>query len=527
MWFCLYDLLIKNARVVDGTGSPWVRNDVAVQDGVICKIGTLTNAQAKCVVDAQDKYLTPGFIDIHCHSDATIMNCPTSDSRILQGVTTELGGDCGISTAPVHPDRMDLLKAYSGVAEYPWRTMAEYLDYIESLGVSTNFATAVGHGTIRLAAMGFDDRKPTADELEEMKQYLRQSMEGGAFCMSSGLIYPPGCFADAEELTELCKELKPYGGFYETHMRNESTDNVKSVTEALTICWNAKVPLQIAHHKVTRSTHWGVSCKSTIAMIKKAREAGMDVMLDQYPYRASSTSLSCNVPNWAFEGGMEALLDRLADSELRPRIVEEVAASHLGRWHEVYVSYVASEKNAYCIGKSIPEIAEIRGCDPTDACLDLILEERGRVNEIHYGMCEEDIEYIMSQRFTMTGSDGNAASLDHPGMPHPRWYGAFPRVIAHYSRDRKCFPLETAIHKMTGLPAARLGLPNRGLLKVGMAADLVLFDLDTIQDTPTFENPKQPCAGILRVYVNGVLTAENGKHTGARAGTVLRKGINS
>ena len=509
----MYDLIIQNVRIIDGTGAPWIRGGVAVRDGRICKIGALEGCEARRVVDGWDQYLSPGFIDIHSHSDSTLPFYPRAESRILQGITTEIGGDCGISVAPVNPERIDLLRDYAGDLEYSWTSIGEYLERLAQQGVSTNFGTAVGHGTIRLAVMGYEDRKAAPEEMRSMKEYLRQAMEDGAFCLSSGLIYPPGCYADREELAELAVGLRPYGAFYETHMRDEATRNVESVKEAMEVCWAAGVPLEIAHHKVTRRSHWGVSCRATIAMIEKARAEGLDVTVDQYPYNASSTTLDSNVPAWAFAGGLEALLQRLRDPETRAKLKEESNASHAGRWGDIVVSYAESEKNAWTVGKSITEIAKIRGVDPADACFDLIIEEKGRVNEVNYGMCEEDIEFIMSQRFTMIGSDGNAASLDYPGRPHPRWYGAFPRVIAHYCRERKLFPLETAIYKMTGLPAARLGLQKRGLIREGMAADLVLFDFETICDTPTYSDPKRACEGINQVYVNGVLTAENGVHT--------------
>lgn len=307
-------------------------------------------------------------------------------------------------------------------------------------------------------------------------------------------------------------------------MRDEATKNVESLKEALSVATGACVPLQISHHKVIRKSHWRKDCKKTVAMIEQARARGIDVTVDQYPYRASSTTLDSNVPSWAFEGGMEAMFTRLQTPEIREKLKEESNASHVGRWGDIYIAYAESENNAWTIGKSIEEIAQIRGVDPADACFDLIVEERGRVTEVNYGMCEDDIEYIMGQRFTMVGSDGEAASLDYPGQPHPRWYGAFPRVIAHYGRDRSLFPVETAVYKMTGLPAMRLGLQDRGLLREGMKADLVLFDYDRLRDVPDYGKPQAACEGIRRVYVNGVLTAENGVHTGARAGRILRKG---
>ena len=522
----MYDLVFKNVRILDGTSAPWFRGWVAVRDGAIAETGAGTPPAARETVDGEDQYLAPGFIDIHAHSDTSLPTYPQAESRILQGITTEIGGDCGLSVAPVSPDpeKKRQLRDYVGDLDYRWETMGEYLDYMEALGPSVNFGTAVGHGTIRLAAMGFEARKATEQEMAEMAALLRQSLAGGAFCMSSGLIYPPGCYAGTEELTELCKELVPFGAFYETHMRDEGEGVVDAVKEALAIAWGSGAPLQIAHHKVTRKTVWQVHCKTTIALVDQARRQGLDVKLDQYPYSASSTTLDSNAPLWAFEGGVEALLARLRDPEARKRINREANASHVGRWGDIFIAYASTEKNQWTVGKSILEIAAARGVDPADACFDLILDEHCRVGEINYGMCEEDIEYIMRQPYTMIGSDGESVSLDYPGQPHPRWFGAFPRVIAKYCRERKLFPLETAIFKMTGLPASRLGLTGRGLIKPGMKADLVLFDFDAIEDTPDYQKPQQPCKGIRRVYVNGVLTAQDGVHTGARSGMILRKG---
>lgn len=525
----MFDCIIKNVRIIDGTSAPWYRGSVAIKDGRIHKIGTCTAEEEKDaaeIVDGEDLYLAPGFIDLHSHSDVSLLEYPLAESRILQGVTTEIGGNCGMSVAPVSadPERKKQLKDYVGDLTYNWETIGEYLDTLKEHKLSVNFGTAVGHGTIRLAAMGFDARKPTSEELAQMRGLLRKALEDGAYFMSSGLIYPPGCYADADELAALSEELVPFGSFYATHMRDEGDYLVEALSEALEIAKRSGAPLQVSHHKCTRKSGWQVSCKTTIAMIDRARREGLDVKVDQYPYNASATTLDSNVSLWAFDGGMEALFERLRNPETRAKLKEEARQSHLGRWGDICVSYVASEKNAWVVGKNIEEIAEIRGVDPEDACFDLILEERGRVNEVNYGMCEEDIEYIMPQPYVMIGSDGEAASMDYPGQPHPRWFGTFPRVISKYCRERKLFPLETAIFKMTGLPANRLGINNRGLIKEGMQADLVLFDFDEIEDTPSFNNPKQPCKGIRRVYVNGVLTAKDGRHTGAKAGAILKRG---
>ena len=522
------DVLIRNCRIVDGTAAPWYRGDVAVKDGYIIKTGKIDpeSFSAAKTVDACDCYLAPGFIDIHSHSDTTLLKYRLAESRVLQGVTTEIGGNCGMSSAPVSPesDKKADLEAYMGEMPYNWNSLGEFLDRIEEAAPSVNFGTAVGHGTLRIAAMGFDNRKPAVDEMNVMKDLLRRSLCDGAFAMTTGLIYPPGCYAKTDELIELSKILPEYGALYMTHMREEGAHVVDSVREAIEICRQSGASLEISHHKVTYKPGWGKSCRTTLTMIEEARREGLDVTADQYPYRASSTTMDSNIPQWAFEGGMEALFDRLKDPETRAKLREESNAGHIGRWGDIYVGYVLSEKNMWTVGKSIEEIAKTRGVDPADACFDLVLEERGNVDEINFGMCEEDIEYIMKSPYVMTGSDGKSVSFDYPGRPHPRYFGTFPRVISHYCRDRGLFTLETAIHKMTGMPAAKLGIEDRGLIKEGMRADLVLFDFDKITDTPDFARPKQPCEGIKQVYVNGILTAENGRHTGAAAGMVLRKG---
>lgn len=525
----MYDLIIKNCRIIDGTGAPWYRGDVAVKNGRIEAIGSLVNEMAAEIVDAGDHYLTPGFIDIHSHSDLSILDYSLAESRILQGITTEIGGNCGMSAAPVsdehREDLLDYLRECWQEEPFAWHRVSEYLDAVEQRGTSVNIGTEVGHGTIRLAVMGFREGKPSDSELEEMKRYLREALEDGAFGMSSGLIYPPGSFSDIDEMSALAEELKPYHAFYATHMRNEGIRIIPAVEEAIEVCRRAQIPLEISHHKVARKEAWHTACRETTRMIREAREEGLDVTVDQYPYSASASGLDSNIPQWGFYGGMDQLFERLADPETRKKLSEESDADHINRWGDIYVSYVESEKNAWTVGKSITEIAAVRGVAPVDACFDLVAEERGKVNEVNYGMCEEDIEFIMSQPYTMIGSDGNAMPMDADGMPHPRNYGTFPRVLAHYCRERKLFPLEAAIQKMTGMTASRLGLQDRGLIREGMWADLVLFDFAVIEDTPDYQHPAAACKGIERVYVNGVLTALNGNHTGAKAGKVLRKTI--
>lgn len=511
----MYDLLIKNARIIDGTASPWFRADLAVKDGKIAAIGKI-GENALTVVDAQDKYLAPGFIDIHSHSDASILNCPSNESRLLQGITTELTGNCGDSAAPTGPCTVDPARKF--------KTVSEFFEAVEKARPATNLGMLVGHGTVRDAVMGYSSDKASDQQIAEMQKITAQAMEDGAFGISSGLIYPPGCYADTDELSQVASAVAPFGGLYTTHMRNENVKVVESVKEAIEIAERSGARLQISHHKVTSKQNWQESCMTTIALINKARRQGIDAACDQYPYSASATGLDSNIPRWAFEGGFDEMLKRLEDPETRAELRDQSNASHLGRWQDIYVAYVQTEKNQWMVGKSITEIAEaLGGKDYADTCFDIVAEEHGRVGEVNFGMCEEDIEYIMSQPFTMTGSDGESLSLDCPGKPHPRNFGTMVRMLSHYCRDRKLFSIETAIHKITALPAGRMGLSDRGVIKENMWADLVLFDLDKLNDDPSYADPQQPCSGILQVYVNGVLAAENGKTTGSRSGMVIRR----
>ena len=510
----MLDLVIKNARIIDGTGSPWYRADLGVKDGKIAAIGRI-DEDAQTVVHADDKYLAPGFIDIHSHSDDSILSCPSNESRLLQGITTELTGNCGDSIAPVGRYTVD--------PEHKYESVAEFLDAVEKVHPATNIGMLVGHGTVRDAVMGYSSEKASPQQIGEMRKITAKAMEEGAFGISSGLIYPPGCYADTEELTQVASAVAPYSGLYSTHMRNENIKVIDSVREAIEIAERSGARLQISHHKVTAKQFWQESCRTTIAMIEKARKRGVDAACDQYPYSASATGLQSNIPRWAFEGGFDAMVKRLEDPETRAKLRDQSNASHEGRWQDIYVAYVRTEKNQWMVGKSITEIAAaLGGKDCAETCFDIVTDEQGHVGEVNFGMCEEDIEYIMSQPFTMTGTDGSAMPLDRPGKPHPRNYGTMIRMLSHYCRDRKLFSLETAIHKITALPASRMQLADRGVIKSGMWADLVLFDFDQLKDNPDYSDPQQACGGILQVYVNGVLSAENGAITGNRAGMALR-----
>ena len=520
----MYDIILRNARIIDGTGSAWYHGDIGIQDGKIKSIGALAAEAAAQEYDVHDLYVAPGFIDIHTHSDKSLGQCRLAGSRILQGVTTEIGGNCGMSAFPVSEKyRSDLDIYMAADLPYTWTDAEGFFRYLESAGISTNFGCLVGHGSLRIAVMGMAPDAPTEEQLDEMYRLAKSALQQGAFGISSGLIYPPGSYSEKEEMISLLRAVKECGGYYATHMRNESRDLIKSVKESIEVCEAAGVPLQISHHKCVHKPLWRKAVLETTAMMEAAQKQGLDVTCDQYPYNASSTVLSSNIPGWGFEGGFDRLLERLHDPETRQKLKIEADESHVGRWQNILVANPASEKNRWMVGKNLVELGEILGKSPADVVFDLVEEERNLVDEVNFGMDEDDIEYIMKKPYIMPGSDGEAMSLDAAGRPHPRNYGTFPRVLAHYCRDRKLFPLEEAVRKMTSLPASRLGLTDRGVVKEGAAADLVVFDCRKLQSNPDYENPAQPCDGIKYVFVNGVLTAENGKHTGAKAGKILRR----
>ncbi|MGE5653645.1 MAG: N-acyl-D-amino-acid deacylase family protein [Bacillota bacterium] len=524
----MIDLMIRNAKIVDGSGNPWFVGDVAVAGGKIVAVGRLADLKAKEEVDAEGLVLSPGFIDIHSHSDFSILDYPTNESRVLQGITTEIGGNCGLSPAPVLPDKVDYLRKYasflSNSISYDWQSYGDFLRRIEETGISTNFGGLIGHGTLRVAAMGFDNRKPEPHELETMQTLMRQAMEDGAFGVSSGLIYSPGCYADTDELVEVAKAIAPYGGFYETHMRNEGANILESIRESIEVGRRAGVAVEIAHHKISGRNNWGLAPQST-ELIAQARAEGLDITADQYPYIASATTLTSILPSWTFEGGVDKMIERLQDPETRAKIKEQIEASSAKsgrRWSDLLIASVGSEANRRFEGKTVEELAAIVGKGPIDAALDLIIEERAVVGEVSFGMCEEDVATIMRHPLTMVGSDGGAMDIQCGGKPHPRNFGTFARILRKYVREDKVLRLEEAVRKMTSMPATRLRLFDRGLIRSGCWADLVLFDPDTIEDTPSFTNPQQVVKGVNRVWVNGVLVVKDGTHTGSRPGHVLR-----
>ena len=524
----LQDFIIKNVRIIDGTGAPYFHGEAAVRDGFITQTCRKAFGDAVRVIDGRGMVLAPGFIDSHSHSDVTWFFDPRGESKLMQGVTTEVNGQCGGSAAPVTEKRKAAQVASESNEDLrTFPTFAAYMDALERNGVGLNIAPLVGHGVVRSSAMGYEDRRPTPSELNEMKGFIVEAMEAGAFGYSSGLIYPPSSYAKTDELIELAKAMAPYGGIYATHMRNEGADLLESVQEAITIGREAGVRVQISHHKATGTEKvWGL-VNDSLKMIELAREQGLDVQCDQYPYTASATSFATNIPAWAHEGGPKALLGRLKHPESSARIKEEWEAKRKdGGWSHLMIASVASARNRFAQGKRVPEVAEIWGIPEVDAAVRLLIEEELQVREADFGMCEEDVRTVMRHPCVMIGSDASATALDGPlakGFPHPRTFGTFPRVLGKYVREDKVLPLEQAVFKMTGMPAARLHIWDRGVIRPGASADLVLFDPDTITDTATFAAPCQYPKGIHWVMVNGVMAVEGGVHIGRIPGRVLRR----
>ncbi len=526
----MFDLLIRGGKVFDGTGAPWTKADVGIAGERITAVGDLRGLRAIKAIDAEGLCVSPGFIDIHSHSDIPVLVNPKAESKIRQGVTTEVVGQCGSSPAPLS-GRSEELKGELGKEyglEITWSDMAGYIRAVSDRGASVNIVPVVGHGAIRAAAMGIDRRGATAEELCAMMRLVEQAMQDGARGMSTGLIYPPSCYADVDEIAALAGVVARYGGIYMTHMRNESEGLLESIEEALEVGRRAGIRVQISHHKAVGRPNWGLPAKS-LPMLEAARREGIDVAADQYPYIASSTGLSSVIPAWAHEGGPATMLERIRDPETAKRLRAEIEAHQAkigSKWEDMFVASVSMESDKQWEGMNIQQIADARGVDPISAVFDLLLSGQ-YVGQIRFGMSEDDVKTIMRHPLVMTGSDGSCLApygLLGRGKPHPRNYGTFVRVLGRYVREEKNLGLAEAIRKMTSLPASRMRLLDRGLLRPGMAADVTVFDAETVGERATFLDPHQYASGIEYVIVNGRATVWQGEHTGAMGGRVLAGG---
>ena len=491
-------------------------------------IGDLKGASAARKVDARGHMVAPGFIDIHSHSDIPLLIDPRVESKVYQGITAEVVGNCGVSAAPMNK----AVKAYrekygrGGVPEdfqYDWSTMKIYMDRVDRQGVAFNVATWVGHGTVRQNVLSYEDREPTDAELRKMKGLVDDAMKDGAYGMSTGLIYPPSVYGKTPEIIELAKVSAKHGGLYASHIRGEEDYSlIPAVKEAIEIGEKAGLPVQIAHFKASGKKAWGM-VKQSLSLVEEARARGVDVAFDQYPYIASSTGLAAVLPHWAHEGGPEKMMERLRDPELRKRMWKEQRMDR--DWNGVLV--VFAKNNPQYNGKTIADIAKEQGKKPHDAAYDLLLAENTIVPAVMFGMSEKDVKYVMRSPIGMVGSDGSAISPNGIlgiGKPHPRYYGTFPRVLGKYAREEKVISMEEAVRKMTSAPALRLGFKDRGLLREGYKADVVVFDPLTVKDEATFTDPHRFPSGIPYVVCNGVFTIDKGKHTGKLPGRMLRKG---
>jgi N-acyl-D-amino-acid deacylase len=500
-----YDVLIKNGKIIDGTGNSWYLADIAVKDGKIALIQKNINAIAEKTIDATGLIIAPGFIDVHTHIEGDEIKNPTADNFIYDGVTTVIAGNFGMSNVDI----------------------GKYLHWIDSLKLSINVASLVGHNDIRKAVMGKANRFATENELQQMEALVKKAMQDGAVGLSTGLIYIPGTYSNTEEVVRLAKAAAQYNGVYATHMRDEGDSVTQAIEETLHIGREAKMPVEISHFKLSGQQNWGRS-KETLPMIMTARKEGLDVTIDQYPYTASSTSLSTLLPDAVLADGQDSIEARLN----RPGVVKEVTGYMLKRLkrrglkHFSYPVVAFYKADTTLNGKSIEQVNLIKGRKHTSAQEVITVIEmmkQGGASMVFHGMSDKDVEYIMQYPFNMFASDASIRVFGQ-GAPHPRGYGTNARVLGKYVREEKIISMEEAIRRMTSLPAQKFQLKNIGLLKEGMNADVVVFNEEEVSDQSTYEKPHQYSIGFKFVLVNGKLTMDNGKHTGARDGKALYNG---
>jgi N-acyl-D-amino-acid deacylase len=525
--------LIRGALVIDGSGGESFRGDIAVKDGSITEVSPSIKGKGKAVIEADGLVAAPGFIDIHSHTDLTIFKHPLAESKALQGVTTEVVGNCGIGAFPVNDERRPVLIDYLKMHEFhlpsdelSWNNFTQYADRLDRIGLGLNLAPLVAHGAIRIAVLGAEDRIPSDKELKRMKKLLTDSLEQGAWGLSTGLIYPPGSYAKTEELVDLAKLLARYGALYASHIRGEGATLMQALDEAVLIGKKSGARVEVSHLKAIGKDNWGRG-KEGLLKLERAHHSGVDIAADQYPYEATSTSLTALVPPWAYAGGTSNLLRRLSSPEtaerLRPEILREM--NQRGGPDRIVIAEIGSVKNIGLSGKNVSQIAKLWHCTPEAAVMRLLLEEKAVVGAVYFSLSDEDVAAILISDQVSVGSDGMGmkAEEDFRKSTHPRSYGTFPRVLALYSRERGTLSMSKAIHKMTALAAGRVGLTNRGLIKPGFIADVVLFDPLRIQDRSTFDHPHQYATGVAYAWVTGCATVREGAVTGNTPGRVLRK----
>ena len=529
-----YDLIIQHGRVIDGSGRPAFNADVAIKGDHIARVGNLHGAQAKRVIDARGQVVAPGFIDMLGQSETFLLIDPRGMSKIMMGVTTEITGE-GESIAPINErqikEQEDFNRRYNLTVD--WRTLGEYFRRLEKQGAGVNLGTFVGATQVREYVIGYDDRPPTPAELEQMKKLVSEAMKEGALGVSTSLQYVPARFAKTDEIVELAKVARQYGGIYITHQRSEANAIDDSMKEVFEIARRASIPVEIWHLKTAYQNNWG-RMPEILGRIAAARRSGLKITADVYPYVAGSTSLSACLPPWALEGGTDAMVARLKDPQTRARLKKEITTDSK-EWENIYlgsggpsgvlIASVVNRDLESLQGKRLSEVAVAQNKDPLDALFDFIIADHGQTGAIFFMMTESDMEAALKSPFVSICTDNGARAADGPlagSSSHPRGWGTYPRILGHYVRDLHLMPLEFAIHKMTGLPASNVGLQNRGLIREGYFADLTIFDPRTVIDRATFAEPNQYPVGINFVIVNGQLEVDDGRRTPVLAGRVLR-----
>jgi len=527
----MLETLIRNGTIVDGTGKPAFRSDVAVAGGRITMVAQNVEQEAARVIDAQGLHIAPGFIDPHTHSDYPLLVDPNAQSKIRQGVTTEVVGNCGFSPAPLRGAAIKEMSAKAEVLglDVTWRSMGEYLERLRQPGTALNVVPLVGHNTVRGAVIGYDSVQPTPEQQAEMEKVVEEAMEQGARGLSTGLYYPPGYYARTEEVIGLAGAAARHGGIYATHIRSESDLALQAVSEAIEIGEKAGIRVEIAHLKLAGYRNWG-DIDNLVALLDDAQARGLPIGCDQYPYFASSTWLGAMLPYWAQAGGAKAMAERLRDPGFRQQMQQDWQEDRAGwenrggqrDWSGVRISVCPNCPES--LGKSIAEIAEEQGKDPLDTAFDLIVVSEGLASAVWFTQAEENVQTLMRHPLVIVGSDGS--SFQPEGVlgqrrVHPRNYGTFPRVLGRYVREERVLSLEEAVKKMTSVAAERFGLAGRGVVREGAHADLVLFDAERVADRATFADPHEYPEGIPTVLVNGTIVIDGGQHTGALPGRVL------
>ncbi|MDN4075329.1 N-acyl-D-amino-acid deacylase family protein [Fictibacillus terranigra] len=526
----MFDFIIRGGHVYDGTENPWTKTDVGIKNGVIRKIGTLRNENTTTEIDAKGLAVSPGFIDTHVHSDLLCTKPEIHHIKVLQGVTTELFGQDGISVAPVSEETKPLwqkqLKGLNGdIGDWPWNSIDEYLQFLEDSDITGNATYLVPHGAVRTLVMGFDGRHATQEEMEQMQLLVEEGMKQGAVGVSSGLVYPPNVFSNKEELIAICKGAAKYDGCFVVHIRNESNHSLEALDEVIDVARQSGVRLHVSHFKVAGKTNRD-KFEKALEKMDEGRNEGIEITFDQYPYTAGSTVFHAILPPWMHSGGTSALLEKLKELEIRGKIKQEFKNNEdyenwvlTCGWENILITAVSTEKNRWAEGKNMNEVAELlEAADPADAAFDLLIEENAGITMVIHWGDEEDVIYGMRHPLQIVGSDGIFG-----GKPHPRLYGTYPRVLGRYVREKQALTLEQALRKMTGAPAQLLRLKDRGFIREGYAADIVVFDPNIVKDQSTYENPLEKPVGIKYVLVNGQLAVKEGKYTGTTAGKVLRQ----